>query len=48
MEAPTFIERLVSALESNSEFGFAISEYRDIVDPLTPSLFHLNLAKIIF
>ena len=44
--APTFIERLVSALESNSEFGFAISEYRDIVDPLTPSLLHLKSRKL--
>ena len=46
--APTFIERLVSALESNSNFGFAISEYRDIVDPLTPSLLHLKSRENLF
>ena len=46
--APTFIESLVSALESNSQYGFAISEYRDIVDPLTPSLFHLKSRQNLF
>ena len=46
--SPTFIECLVDVLESNSDYGFAISEYRDIVDISLPSLLHLRSRKKLF